>query len=83
MNKHITRLLQPGESQTLTFSVSFYELASFNQSANRWETAAGKYSVGFGASVEDIRASASFKVSGKWSLGVSDAFADVSSSRIP
>lgn len=78
-----TRLLQPGESQTLTFNVSAYELASFNQTANRWETAAGNYSAAFGASVEDIRAKAAFKISKKWSLNVSDAFADVSSSQTP
>lgn len=77
-----TRLLQPGESQTLTFSVSFYELASFNSAANRWETAAGNYGASFGASVEDIRAKAAFKISKMWSLDVSDAFADVSSSQL-
>ena len=77
-----TRLLQPGESQTLTFNVSSYELASFNSGANRWETAAGNYSASFGASVEDIRAKAAFKISKMWSLNVSDAFADVSSSQL-
>ena len=56
-----TKELQPGESQTLTFSVSAYELASFNADASQWETAAGTYTVKFGASVEDIRASAVYK----------------------
>ena len=28
-----------------------------------WETAAGKYTIGFGASVEDIRATAPFNLS--------------------
>jgi len=56
-----TRELAPGESETLTMKVSAYELASFNDKANRWETAAGTYKVLVGASVEDIRGTASFK----------------------
>lgn len=50
-----TRELQPGESQTLTMTVSAYDLASYNEATQAWETAAGKYTVKFGASVEDIR----------------------------
>ena len=57
-----TNLLAPGESQTLTFTVPAYELASFNEAASRWETASGAYTVHFGASVEDIRATGSFKI---------------------
>ena len=55
-----TRELKPGESQTLTLSVSAYELASFNEAASAWETAAGKYNVQFGASVDDIRCAATY-----------------------
>lgn len=55
-----TRELEPGESQKLTFSVSAYDLASFNETLCRWETAAGTYQVLFGASVEDIRCTAAF-----------------------
>ena len=72
-----TKLLQPGESQTLSFAVSAYELASFNQDANRWETAAGTYTVKFGASVEDIRATASCKFAKAQTFAVSDAFLNV------
>ena len=57
-----TRELQPGESQTLTLQVTAYELASFNEAASAWEAAAGKYNVQFGASVDDIKASASFSL---------------------
>ncbi len=57
-----TRLLQPGESETLSFCVSAYELASFNEAASAWETAAGQYRVLFGASVEDIRCNAPYKL---------------------
>ena len=58
-----TAELQPGESQTLTMTVDAYTLASFNPTTSAWETAAGAYKASFGASVADIRATASFKLS--------------------
>lgn len=60
-----TRELQPGESQTLTMSVDNYYLSSFNEATSAYETAAGKYTVRIGASVEDIRATGSVTVKGK------------------
>ena len=69
-----TRLLQPGESQTLTFSISAYELSSFNEKNNQWEAPAGNYAVKFGASVADIKAIATYKMAKPYSLKVSDAF---------
>ena len=57
-----TRLLSPGESQTLSFTVPAYDLASFNETVSAWETAAGIYQVQFGSSVEDIRAAGSFQI---------------------
>lgn len=57
-----TRELQPGESQTLTMKVSAYELASFNESQSRWETAAGEYTLHFAAASDDVRAKAIFKL---------------------
>ena len=57
-----TKLLAPGESETLTMKVSAYELASFNEEHSAWETAAGTYQVLFGASVTDIRSTASFRI---------------------
>ncbi len=57
-----TKSLAPGESQTLSFTVSAYDLASFNETASAWQTAAGNYQVQFGASVEDIRATGSFQL---------------------
>ena len=56
-----TRMLKPGESQTLTFRVDSYALASFNDAQSQWETAAGQYDVQFAASSEDIRAHATYK----------------------
>jgi beta-glucosidase len=58
-----TSELQPGQRETLTMHLSFYDLASFNEATQAWETAAGRYTIGFGASVEDIRATAPFTLS--------------------
>ena len=41
-------------------TVSAYDLASYNEATQAWETAAGRYTVKFGANVEDIRATAPF-----------------------
>ena len=57
-----TKTLAPGASETLVFTVDPYTLASFNENASAWETAAGKYTALFGASSADIRAAAQFKV---------------------
>ena len=57
-----TKLLAPGESETLTMKASAYELASFNEEHSAWETASGNYQVLFGASVDDIRGKATFKL---------------------
>ncbi len=67
-----TKLLAPGESETLTMKVSTYELASFNEEHSAWETAAGNYQVLFGASVDDIRATASFHLNKSQSWEVHD-----------
>ena len=63
-----TRSLRPGESQTLTMKVSNYDIASYNEASVAWEAPAGNYTVSFGASVEDIKATAvySLKKAGKW-----------------
>lgn len=57
-----TRELKPGEAQTLTMVIDPYTLASFNEGTSAWETASGAYKAHFGASVADIRATASFKI---------------------
>ncbi|MBO7584077.1 MAG: fibronectin type III-like domain-contianing protein, partial [Bacteroidales bacterium] len=66
-----TRLLAPGESQLLTFSVTSYDLASFNEAANRWETAAGTYTFGFGRNVSDIPVSFQAAIKNAASFAVS------------
>ena len=67
-----TKVLAPGESEILTMKISAYDLASFNEEHSAWETAAGKYQVLFGASVNDIRAAVSFRISKAQSWKVHD-----------
>ena len=67
-----TRELQPNQSETLTMNLSLYDLASYNETTQAWETAAGKYTIGFGASVEDIRATAPFNFSKQQSVKCHD-----------
>ncbi|MCX6254446.1 MAG: glycoside hydrolase family 3 C-terminal domain-containing protein [Bacteroidia bacterium] len=57
-----TRLLQPGESQTLTFIISSHNLSSFDPASSSWIAEAGKYEVMIGASSRNIRQSASFSL---------------------
>jgi beta-glucosidase len=57
-----TKELAPGESQTLTIDVDAYSLASFNEAASQWETAAGNYSVRFAANVNDTKATVPFRL---------------------
>ena len=70
-----TRTLGPGESQTLSFKVDAYSLASFDARQSRWETAAGKYQLLFAASSEDIRASAAYTQARERTWQVNDVMA--------
>ena len=67
-----TRTLAPGESQVLTFKVSGYDLASYNEATQAWETAAGKYTLSFSANVEDCRATATFNLAKAQSVACHD-----------
>jgi beta-glucosidase len=57
-----TRLLGPGESQTLSFDLGPADLASFDPSASAWVAEAGTYTVKVGASSADIRQTGTFEV---------------------
>lgn len=55
-----TKYLQPGQSETLTFNVDTYSLASFNEVSSQWETAAGDYKVYFASNIEDVRSTGTY-----------------------
>ncbi len=57
-----TRLLQPGETQNLSFVLNSRHLSSFDPSASSWIADAGKYEVKVGASSEDIRQTSTFNL---------------------
>ena len=51
-----TKQLKPGESETLTLSVTAAELASFDEAASAWVVAEGEYQFLVAASAQDIKA---------------------------
>lgn len=55
-----TGLLQPGQSQKITFTISAADLASFHTGSTSWIAEAGNYAVKIGASSTDIRQTAGF-----------------------
>ena len=55
-----TALLQPGESETLEFALTEYDLAGFNPEASCWQTLQGYYKADFAASSQDIRCQTQF-----------------------
>lgn len=57
-----TRLLRPGQTQTLTFELGAADLASFDPESSSWVADAGTYTVMIGASSADIRRSGAFEV---------------------
>ena len=67
-----TKELQPGQSETLTMALSLYDLASYNEATQAWETAPGKYTVSFASSVEDIRATAPYSLAKQYTVKCHD-----------
>jgi beta-glucosidase len=57
-----TKLLQPNESQTISFTLSPDELASYDPSLSSWIAEAGKYTVRIGASSLDIKQTKEFSL---------------------
>jgi len=57
-----TKLLQPGESQAISFDIDAADLSSFDTNRESWVAEAGTYSVKIGASSKNIKQTASFNV---------------------
>lgn len=57
-----TRLLQPGESQVLSFDIDARALASFDSATSSWVAEKGAYTVRVGGSSRGLRLQAGFKL---------------------
>lgn len=60
-----TKLLKPGESQSITFTIDARDLASFDTKSASWVAEAGTYKIKIGASSTDIKQSVNFKLQNK------------------
>ena len=66
-----TRLLQPGETETVTMTVATEDLASFNEKASAWKTDAGVYDFMICSSANDVEVKTTAKVKG-WAKKVNN-----------
>ena len=66
-----TRLLQPGQTETVTMTVKAEDLASFNEKASAWKTDAGSYDFLICSSSSDVEAKATATVKA-WSKKVNN-----------
>ncbi|HZL10162.1 MAG TPA: glycoside hydrolase family 3 N-terminal domain-containing protein [Prolixibacteraceae bacterium] len=57
-----TKMLNPGESQTLSFTLKAQDLASFDEKISSWIAEAGKYEVKIGNSSKNITQTGSFSL---------------------
>jgi beta-glucosidase len=57
-----TKLLAPGEAETVTFTLRARDLASFDAVRSVWSAAPGRYTLSAGASSADLRQSATLDV---------------------
>jgi len=57
-----TKLLQPGESETISFTVNTEDLASFDTKRESWVAEAGSYTVKIGASSQNIKQISTFNL---------------------
>jgi beta-glucosidase len=64
-----TKVLAPGESQTISFTITPRDLASFDEASMAWMAEAGTYTVKIGASSEDIRQKATFTKAAEEKVG--------------
>ncbi len=55
-------MIEPGQSETVTFTLTAADLASFHTDRAAWVAEAGTYTVKLGASALDIRGNATFEL---------------------
>lgn len=64
-----TRLLNPGESQTLSFTIETKDFASFDEATSSWIAEAGNYTLNVGASSLNTKQTANFKIAKDMNAG--------------
>ena len=64
-----TRLLQPGESQSLTFKIRAKDFASFDEATSTWIVEAGTYQLRIGASSQAVKQTGTFKIGKTLAIG--------------
>ncbi|MFA5330655.1 MAG: glycoside hydrolase family 3 N-terminal domain-containing protein [Prolixibacteraceae bacterium] len=57
-----SKMLEPGESQTLSFKIETKDFASFDEATSSWVAEAGDYTLKIGVSSADIKQTAAFKI---------------------
>lgn len=67
-----TRLLQPGESQTLTMKIATRDLASFDEAHSQWKAEKGNYLIQVGDNIENILGQASISLRNDYTEAVSN-----------
>jgi beta-glucosidase len=60
-----SKLLKPGESQTISFSLQAKDLASFDEGSTSWVAEPGKYTVHAGNAVNNLPVQAGFELPAK------------------
>ncbi len=64
-----TKLLNPGKSETLSFTIKTKDLASFNDAISTWVAEAGEYTLKVGASSKNITEKATFSIANDLTAG--------------
>jgi beta-glucosidase len=64
-----TKMLQPGESQTVSFTIETKDFASFDEATSSWIAEAGDYALKVGASSLNIKQTANFKIAKELNAG--------------
>ena len=70
-----TRLLQPGESQTLTMKIATRDLASFDEAHSQWKAEKGNYLIQVGDNIENILGQVSISLRNDYTEAVSNVLA--------